>query len=130
MNHSAEKHHGGIGIYVIIFSILLVLTAGTVFAAFINFGSFNTVIALTIAVIKAVLVILFFMHLKESSALLKLLVAGAFVFVGVMIGMTFNDFATRNWGPKIEANSWIKRTPNQYLETPTAHETAPISHHA
>ena len=127
MSHDQE-HHGGIGAYITVFAILLVLTAGTVVAAFIDFGSFNTVIALTIAIVKAVLVILFFMHLKESSGLLKLFVVGAFVFVGVMIGMTFNDFATRNWGPKIEANSWINRMPHQYPETIASESTSPKTH--
>ena len=128
MSHD-QAHHGGIGTYLIIFAILLVLTAVTVFAAFVDFGVFNTVIALAIAVVKAVLVILFFMHLKESSGLLKLFVIAAFVFVGVMIGMTFNDFATRNWGPKVESNSWINRTPHQYFEPSPGQKSAPSQHH-
>ncbi len=127
MSHDQE-HHGGIGAYITVFAILLVLTAATVAAAFIDFGAFNTVIALAIAVVKAVLVILFFMHLKESSGILKLFVVGAFVFVGVMIGMTLNDFATRHWGPKVEANSWISRAPHQYPETIMSDPTAPKNH--
>jgi len=129
MSHDSSAHHGGIGIYLIIFSALLVLTAVTVFAAFVDFGSFNTVIAMTIAIIKAVLVMLFFMHLKESPGITKLFVAGAFVCLAVMIGMTMNDFATRTWGSKVEADSWIKRTPHQYIET-TQSKTPSQKYHA
>ncbi len=128
MSHDATTHHeGAVKIYSLVFLGLLVLTALTVLAAFHDFGSFNTVIALIIAIVKATLVILFFMHLKgKDTGLLKLYVVGAFVFVVIMIGMTMNDIATRNWGPKVEAGSWIKRSPHQYFDTA---EPATTEHH-
>lgn len=126
-SHDNQQHHGGIGIYVLILSALLVLTGVTVWAAFIDFGRLNTVIALAIAFFKATLVMLFFMHLKGSSGLLKLFVVSAFAFLAVLIGMTLNDYATRDWGSKVEKDSWITRSANHYAEPTTA--PADTQHH-
>ncbi|HCM42358.1 MAG TPA: cytochrome C oxidase subunit IV family protein [Candidatus Omnitrophota bacterium] len=127
--HSHDsQHHGGIGIYVIILTALLVLTAVTVWAAFIDFGRFNTVIALAIAFFKATLVMLFFMHLKGSSGLLKLFVLSAFAFLAVLIGMTLNDYATRHWGSQLEKDSWITRSPHHYADAPASSANA-AQHH-
>lgn len=128
-SHSSDNHnHGGIGIYVVILGALLVLTAVTVWAAFIDFGRLNTVIALAIAFLKATLVMLFFMHLKGSSGLLKLFVASAFAFLAILIGMTLNDYATRHWGNQLEKDSWITRSPNHYADAP-ASSASTAQHH-
>jgi cytochrome c oxidase subunit IV len=85
-------------IYVAILIALLVGTALTVWASFIDLGVFNPVIALAIACTKAVLVVLFFMHVKYSPKLTKLTVgAGVFTFI-VLIGMTLADYFTRAGG--------------------------------
>ena len=132
MSHSNDNHnHGGIKIYVVVLTALLLLTAVTVWAAFINFGHMNIVIALAIAVIKASLVMFFFMHLKGSPGILKLYVLSAFIFMSVLIGMTMNDFLTRGWGPQLEPDSWISRTPHQYFDVPETASSAPVhgTHH-
>ena len=85
-------------IYIIVGSILLILTALTVAASFAEMGVFNPIVALGIAVIKATIVVLFFMHVKYSSRLTKLTVfGGVFTFL-VLIGMTLADYFTRAWG--------------------------------
>jgi len=85
-------------VYLVILCALLVGTAVTVWASFIDLGVFNPIIALAIACTKAVLVVLFFMHVKYSSRLTKLTVgAGLFTFL-VLIGMTLSDYFTRAWG--------------------------------
>ena len=129
MSHD-EQHHGGIGTYVVIFAALLILTALTVTAAFIDFGAFNTVIAMAIAILKAVLVLVFFMHLKGSSSLLKLFVIGAFAWLAILLVFTLNDYSTRHWETKVESNSWITRPAHQYLSPgPAKEESAPSTHH-
>lgn len=129
MSHDSNHQHG-IGIYVVIFAALLILTAVTVGAAFIDFGSFNTVIALVIAFVKATLVILFFMHLKGSPGLLKLFVIGAFAWLTILLGFTLNDYMTRSWGTQVESESWINRTPHQYYDVPQQAEShGSTSHH-
>ena len=85
--------------YLVIFGALLVLTAVTVFAAFQDFGLFNTPIALTIAVFKATLVILYFMHVRHSSRLTWLFVAAGFFWLAIMLTFTLADFASRGWLP-------------------------------
>ncbi len=83
-------------IYLLVFAALIILTAITVVAARINFGhGLNDVIALTIAVSKALLVILFFMHVRYSSRLTWVVVAGGFFWLGIMIVLTLSDYLSR-----------------------------------
>jgi cytochrome c oxidase subunit IV len=85
-------------IYIIVGSTLLVLTGATVWASYQEWGNFNAVAALAIAVVKAMIVVLFFMHVKYSSKLTKLTVfCGLFTFLA-LIGMTMSDYFTRAWG--------------------------------
>lgn len=83
--------------YVAIFAILIVLTFTTVVVAEIELGPWNVVVALAIAIIKATLVILFFMHVKDSSALTKLIVVAGFFWMAILFGLTFNDYLSRGW---------------------------------
>ena len=83
--------------YYSIFGALMVCTALTVGAAFVNLGNLNFPVALTIAVFKATLVILFFMHVKYGSQLTKLFVASAFFFFGILITLTLTDYLSRGW---------------------------------
>jgi len=85
-------------VYVVVASALLVLTASTCAISYIDLGVFNAVVALAIAVLKAMLVVLFFMHLKYSTKLTKLTaISGIFIFLG-LISMTMADYISRAWG--------------------------------
>jgi cytochrome c oxidase subunit 4 len=70
-----------------------------VVVARIDLGRFNTIVALTIAVTKAILVVLFFMHIRYSTRLTKLVVVGGFVWLALLIGLTMLDVTTRTWIP-------------------------------
>lgn len=83
--------------YFTIFGALMVCTILTVMAAFINLGDLNFPIALTIAIFKATLVVLFFMHVKYGSKLTKLVVGTAFFFLGIMLTLTLSDYLSRGW---------------------------------
>ncbi|HEY0759739.1 MAG TPA: cytochrome C oxidase subunit IV family protein [Acidisarcina sp.] len=85
-------------LYIKIFAALLVGTGLTVGAAFVDMGPFNPVLAILIACIKAVLVVLFFMHVFYSSRLMKLTVAAGFFTFLVLITMTLTDYLSRAWG--------------------------------
>jgi cytochrome c oxidase subunit IV len=74
---------------------LLILTAITVGASYINFGAFNVVVALTIATIKATLVALFFMHLLHDKPVNGLIAAAGFLFLGLFLMFTLLDFNSR-----------------------------------
>ncbi|MCB1100753.1 MAG: cytochrome C oxidase subunit IV family protein [Kiritimatiellae bacterium] len=83
--------------YLKIFAALMVLTALTVAVAFIDWGFFNDVVAMTIAVIKALLVVSVFMHLKYSARLLWLIAGSSVVWFMVMVGLTLTDYRSRDW---------------------------------
>ncbi|MGD0734147.1 MAG: cytochrome C oxidase subunit IV family protein [Terracidiphilus sp.] len=97
--HTAHEHHVTPPIvYMVIFGCLLVFTALTVGASYIEMGVFNPIVALAIGVVKATLVVLFFMGVKYSSRLTWLTVfAGLFTFLA-LIGMTLSDYFSRAWG--------------------------------
>jgi cytochrome c oxidase subunit 4 len=84
-------------IYLTIFAALLVLTTTTVVVAFMDLGAFNNVAALSIAVAKAVLVILFFMHVRYSTPLTWLTVAGGFFWLAILLVLTYSDYISRGW---------------------------------
>jgi len=83
--------------YFTIFGALIACTILTVTAAFINLGDLNFPVALAIAVFKATLVVLFFMHVKYGSSLTKLIVGTAFFFLGIMLTLTLSDYLSRGW---------------------------------
>lgn len=96
--HQEEVHVVKPAFYVIIFGSLLFLTALTTGMSYVDMGVFNAVVALAIACLKASLVVLFFMHLRYSSRLLKLTVgAGLFTFC-ILISLTMTDYISRAWG--------------------------------
>ncbi len=84
--------------YAMVFATLLVGTALTVVAANIDLGVFNPIIALGIACFKAIIVILFFMHVLYQSKLIKMTVAAGFFTFLVLITMTLSDYISRAWG--------------------------------
>ena len=85
--------------YYSVFLALLVGTGLTVAAAFVNMGAMNNVVMLTIACIKALLVILFFMHVRWSTRLTWLVVASGFFWLLILFGITMSDYLTRGWVP-------------------------------
>ena len=84
-------------VYVGVFLALMVLTGLTVFASTVDLGIWNTPVALLIAITKAVLVVLFFMHVKYSTRLTWVVVIGSFLWLGVLFVLTFSDYLTRGW---------------------------------
>lgn len=86
-------------IYLAVFLALLVFTATTVAVAFVDLGVFNNLVALGIASVKALLVILYFMHVRYSSKLTWVFVVSGFFWLGILLAFTLSDILTRNWLP-------------------------------
>ncbi|HUI40947.1 MAG TPA: cytochrome C oxidase subunit IV family protein [Terriglobia bacterium] len=86
--------------YVTVFVALLVFTAVTTAAAYVDLGRMNTVVALAIAVCKATLVVLFFMHLKEQTGMTRVVILAALLWLAVLIGITSSDVFTRGWSER------------------------------
>lgn len=98
MSEHAEHTSRSQGFYLAIGAGLLILTATTVGAAFVNLGPFNPVIALLIATIKATLVVLFFMHVKGASEKLTgAIVVSGFFFLAILLTLSMADYLTRSW---------------------------------
>ncbi len=84
-------------VYYTIFGVLMLCTYLTVQIAFFDLGDFNIVAALVIAVFKATLVVLFFMHLKYSPRLTWVVVLASVFWMGILLVLTFSDYLTRAW---------------------------------
>jgi cytochrome c oxidase subunit IV len=83
--------------YTLVFLALLALTAITTAVAYVDLGHFSVVVALTIAVIKMLLVALFFMHLRHSTTLTRIVVAGGLLWLAILITLSMSDFISREW---------------------------------
>lgn len=84
-------------VYYAVFAALIVLLFATVGVAYIHLGPLNDLAALTIAVLKATLVVLFFMHVRYSKKLIGLVAVAGLVWLALLIGFTITDYATREW---------------------------------
>jgi cytochrome c oxidase subunit IV len=95
-----EHEHAHIvpaSVYYVVFATLMVLTAATVGVAYVDLGRFNIAVALGVAIIKATLVVLFFMHVKYSSRLVQLVVIASLFWLAILFGITLSDYITRGW---------------------------------
>jgi cytochrome c oxidase subunit 4 len=95
--------------YVVVFLALIGLTVLTTGVAYINLGPFNTVVALAIAFSKMLLVILFFMHVRHSSGLVRITIVAAFLGLALLVAFTMSDYRTRSWTPS--PDSWTSAPP-------------------
>jgi len=98
--HSASPHAPSASVtsYVVVFLVLMGLTAVTTRVAFIDLGRLNTVVMLSIAVTKAVVVAVFFMHLRQTTQLTRLAAVAGLVWLALLIAFTLADVLTR--GPQ------------------------------
>jgi cytochrome c oxidase subunit 4 len=82
---------------VAIFIALLVLLIATVGAAYLPLGDLHFPVAMIIAAAKAVLIVLFFMHVIYSSRLTKIVTVAGFLWLAIMVGLTLSDYLSRGW---------------------------------
>ncbi len=83
--------------YLLVGLILLLLTATTYAVSFIDLGPFNTVISLAIAAVKAVLIILFFMHARFSQGVTRIAIGAGLLWLGILVIGTLEDVVSRGW---------------------------------
>lgn len=81
----------------VIFAVLLLLTLTTYGVAFVDLGPENVAVALAIAICKALLVALFFMHLRYGPKLLWVVTGGGLFWLGILLTLTLSDYLTRGW---------------------------------
>lgn len=84
-------------VYFVIFGALMVLTLATIEVSFLNLGALNAVVAMSIAAFKALLVVLYFMHVRYSSRLTQVIAATGIFWLIILIALTLGDYLTRSW---------------------------------
>jgi cytochrome c oxidase subunit 4 len=98
MSALMSEHILPIRLYVTIWAALLALTVITAAVAFVDLGPFNTVVALVIASAKALLVVLFFMHVKYTSEkMTKVVFVAAIFWLLILLTLSLADYTTRLW---------------------------------
>ena len=97
--HHAHQHIVPVRIYLAVFAVLMLFLFLTVWVAYQPLGNFNLMVALTIAMIKSILIVMFFMEVKYGSKLLWAFVGSSFVFLMIFFILTMNDYVSRGWHP-------------------------------
>ena len=92
-----SEHIDSVKTYVLVFLGLIFLTVATTAVAFVDLGAFSIVAALAIAVCKALLVALFFMHVRHSTRLTRLVVLGGLMWLAILLLLTMGDMMSRGW---------------------------------
>ena len=100
--HGGHDAHAGhhvmpLSLYWGVFFALVIGTIVTVWSATIDLGALNVIVALVIASVKALLVVLYFMHVKYASKPTWLFVASGFFWLIIMLVITMNDYSSRGW---------------------------------
>lgn len=96
-----ERHVVPVSLYLKIFGWLMFLLILTLAVAMVDLpGPLNIIVAMTVAIIKAVLIILYFMHVKYSSRLTWLFAGAGFAWLLIMFSLTFSDYFSRGWLPQ------------------------------
>jgi cytochrome c oxidase subunit 4 len=93
----AHQHVDSVATYVLVFLALISLTVATTAVAFVDLGPFSVVVALVIACCKMLLVALFFMHVRHSTKLTRLVLVGGMLWLAILLLLTLGDVMTRGW---------------------------------
>ena len=102
-----DKHHVvPVKLYATIVGCLFTLTAITALAAFVELGALNTPLAIGIAILKATLVVLFFMHVRYNTPLMWVYAAAGFFMLLIFLALLLQDYMSRDW----------ERLPVQFLQ--------------
>lgn len=130
--HESHHHILPLKMYFGVFSALIVLTVVTVLISYANLGTASLTVAMFVALIKAGLVVAFFMHLKYDDRFNAFVFAATILFIATFFVLTFADIVTRDamqaeWGneqhteEKIESNPDFKKWRNNFRSMESAH---------
>jgi len=97
MSSSNGHHVAPVSLYLIIFGALMVGTILTVVVAKFDLGPLNNIVMLTVASAKALLVVLYFMHVRWSSRLTWVVAASGFFWLMILFSLTMADYVSRGW---------------------------------
>ena len=92
-----SEHIDSVKTYTVVWLVLLALTAATTTVAYVDLGPFSVVVALVIAFCKMLLVALFFMHVRHSTKLTRLVTVGGLLWLAILLALTMADIVSRSW---------------------------------
>ena len=92
-----SSHVVPVRVYILVLSLLFVFTVITVLAAFVELGPLNTPLALAIAIFKASIVVLFFMHVRYNTPLMWVFAGAGFFWLLILLALTMQDYVSRDW---------------------------------
>jgi cytochrome c oxidase subunit 4 len=95
--HGSHAAHPTLRTYYLVFAALMVLLAATVAMAEIDLGPLNVLVAAAIATAKALLILLFFMHVRYSEPLTWLVAGAGFFWLAILFVLTISDYISRGW---------------------------------
>jgi cytochrome c oxidase subunit 4 len=110
--HSQDTHLRSLFIVYVSLMVLLVLTVAVSFK---DMGELNIIVAMLIAVTKAVMVVMIFMHVKDSGKLVWVFASASFLWLAIMFTLTFSDYGTRNTVPRGDA--FTEHYPFEHVNT-------------
>jgi cytochrome c oxidase subunit 4 len=96
--------------YFLVLALLMLLLGATVCAAALDLGPFNNVLALLIAVTKAILVAFIFMHLRHADGRTRIFAAAGIVWLAILFSLTLSDYFTRGWTPRDSGTAFYSKT--------------------
>ena len=96
-NGHHEPHIVPMRVYFSVISCLFIFTAITVAVGFLELGPLNTPVALAIAIFKATLVVLFFMHVRYNTPLMWVFAGSGFFWLLILFALTMQDYVSRGW---------------------------------
>jgi cytochrome c oxidase subunit 4 len=97
MSQDTHQHIDSATTYILVFVALICLTVATTAVAFVDLGPFSVVVALVIACCKMLLVALFFMHVRHSTKLTRLVLVGGLLWLAILLLLTLGDVMSRGW---------------------------------
>jgi cytochrome c oxidase subunit 4 len=99
MNTHHEHHIVPWTTYLIVYIVLMALLGGTVAAWYLHLGLLGIILGDMIGIVKATIIILFFMHVRSSSKMVWVIAAAGFVWLAILVGLTLSDYFSRSWLP-------------------------------
>jgi cytochrome c oxidase subunit 4 len=97
MNTHQQHHIVPLRTYFIVYLALLALLGGTVLAWYLNLGLLGIVLGDMVGIVKATIIILYFMHVRSSSKLIWVVAVVGFIWLAILLGLTLTDYFSRGW---------------------------------
>ncbi len=99
MNTHQQHHIVPWTTYLIVYIVLLALLGATVTAWYLNLGLLGILLGDMVGIVKATIIILYFMHVRSSSKMVWVIAGAGFVWLAILVGLTLSDYLSRGWLP-------------------------------